>query len=405
MVRVAEGVGYWLQPGVAARQLSPGDCLLASNSSNGVLRASQLDPLKLQFFSVQPQYLNGLLTVAEWHQLEVAPNNLSSHVSIFTAGEPLAQRFTRLAEQTQRESLPVRCGLLQLWANAFAGLLPAPTKEPTEGGRLRERFRHLVGQMPEAELSQCSLRDLAGQLNCSERHFTRIFREEFGVPLRARQTEWRLQRARQLLTNSDAKIINVAYDSGYQHLGLFNVMFKKRFGMTPSKWRQQNLRKCLPPQPRKNLPKSVARAGILLALLVLHFIISPAFAQTNPTTTAAESVSSPATNATAATESNAAPHFNVRAYAVKSNTLLSTNILTRIFSKHTGTNVSLDEIMKAASDLQLEYRDQGPFNDEHRNRTGANHQWHCYNERFSGGGSPDFGVWQTLRQFRQPCTS
>ena len=39
--------------------------------------------------------------------------------------------------------------------------------------------------------------------------------------------------------------------------------------------------------------------------------------------------------------------------------MLSTNILTGIFSKYTGTNVSLDEIVKAASDLQLEYRNQG----------------------------------------------
>jgi len=353
MARVAGGVGYWLQADVAARQLSPGDCLIAAGNSNGVLRASQLDPLKLQFFSVQPQYLNGLLTVAEWHQLEVAPNCLSAHVSIFTAGEPLAQRFTRLAEQTQREGLSVRCGLLQLWANAIAGLLPAPAMESAEGGRLRERFRKLVGQMPEAELSQCSLRDLAGQLNCSERHFTRLFREEFGVPLRARQIELRLQRARQLLTNSDAKIINVAYDSGYQHLGLFNVMFKKRFGMTPSEWRQQNLRRSLPPpQSRKNFPKSVARAGILLALFILNFI-SPAIAQTNSTVVPAQS--SPAAPA----ESSAAPHFNVRAYAVKSNTLLDSNILARIFPKYTGTNVSLDEIVKAASELQLEYSNQG----------------------------------------------
>jgi AraC-like DNA-binding protein len=351
MVRVAEGVGYWLQPGTA-RQLSVGDGLLTSSSSNGVLRASQLGPLKLQFFSVQPQYLNGLLTVAEWHQLEVAPNNLTSQISIFTAGEPLAQRFTRLAEQTQREGLPVRCGLLQLWANAIAGLLPAPAMESAEGGRLHERFRQLVGQMPEVELSQCSLRDLAGQLNCSERHFSRLFREEFGVPFRARQIELRLQRARQLLTNSDAKIINVAYDSGYQHLGLFNVMFKKRFGMTPSEWRQQNLRRSLPPQSRKNLPKSVARAGVLLALFILN-CISPAIAQTNSIVVPAQS------SPTAPAESNAAPYFNVRAYAVKSNTLLATNILTRIFSKYTGTNVGLDEIVKAASDLQLEYRNQG----------------------------------------------
>ena len=352
MVRVAEGVGYWLQPSAAARQLSVGDGLLTSNSSNGVLRASQLGPLKLQFFSVQPQYLNGLLTVAEWHQLEVAPNNLTSQVSIFTAAEPLAQRFTRLVEQTQREGLPMRCGLLQLWANAITGLLPAPAMESTEGGRLHERFRQLVGQMPEAELSQCSLRDLAGQLNCSERHFSRLFREEFGVPFRARQIELRLLHARQLLTNSDDKIINVAYDSGYQHLGLFNVMFKKRFGVTPSEWRQQNLRRSRPPQSQKNLPKCVARVGILLALFILNFI-SPAIAQTNSIVVPAQS------SPTAPAESNAAPHFNVRAYAVKSNTLLATNILTRIFSRYTGTNVSLDEIVKAASDLQLEYRNQG----------------------------------------------
>ena len=69
MVRVAEGVGYWLQPGMPARQLGIGDGLLTSSNSNGVLRASQLGELKLQFFVIQPQYLNGLLTVAEWHQL------------------------------------------------------------------------------------------------------------------------------------------------------------------------------------------------------------------------------------------------------------------------------------------------------------------------------------------------
>jgi hemolysin activation/secretion protein/AraC-like DNA-binding protein len=355
MVRVAEGVGYWLQPGVAARQLSVGDGLLTSSSSSGVLRASQLGPLKLQFFSVQPQYLNGLLTVAEWHQLEVAPNNLTSQVSIFTAGEPLAQRFTRLAEQTQREGLPVRCGLLQLWANAITGLLPAPAMESAGGGRLHERFRQLVGQMPEAELSQCSLRDLAGQLNCSERHFSRLFREEFDVPFRARQIELRLLHARQLLANSDDKIINVAYDSGYRHLGLFNAMFKRRFGVTPSEWRQQNLRKNPPAPTRGNSLKLAIRTGILLALYLLNFI-SPLVAQSNSIVASADVTDvSPAATA----ESNAGPHFNVRAYVVKSNTLLATNIQTDVFSKHTGTNISLDEIVKAASDLQLEYRNQG----------------------------------------------
>ncbi len=56
---------------------------------------------------------------------------------------------------------------------------------------------------------------------------------------------------------------------------------------------------------------------------------------------------------------NAVPHFNVRAYVVEGSALLSSNTLTPLFSKYTGTNVSLEEIVRAASDLQSEYRNQG----------------------------------------------
>src|SRR5260221_1546674 len=246
MCRVVEGAGYWLQQGGASRQLAIGDGVVVSRNPNGLLRASQLGPMKLQFFTVHPQYLNGLLTVAEWHQFEIAPGKSSSHVLIFTANETVGQKFMRIATQLRNDKLPMRCSLLQLWANAVSGLLSSPAALPANECRLRERFREFVGQFPEIELSESLLADLAKQLNCSERHFSRLFREEFGVSLRARQIELRLQRARQLLTGSNAKIISVAYESGYRHLGLFNSMFKKRFGVTPSEWRHQNMDKDIP---------------------------------------------------------------------------------------------------------------------------------------------------------------
>src|SRR5581483_3016861 len=140
MARVSDGVGYWMQPGAGARELAAGDGFIVGHNSNGVLRASQLSPLKLQFFIIQPQHLNGLLAVTEWHQLEVAPNNLSSHVSIFLAAEPTGQKFARLANQSPSDKLPVRCALLQLWANAMADLLPAPLPVAGLENKLRERF-------------------------------------------------------------------------------------------------------------------------------------------------------------------------------------------------------------------------------------------------------------------------
>ena len=260
IARVAEGSGYWMQGG-NARALNPGDGLVLApcnrSSSDaakggagyytglafnggGQLRASQLGPLKLEWFTVQPQFLNGLLTVAEWHQLETGRS--TPFILPFTANEPIGQKFAHIAHQTRSDGLTMRCALLQLWASAVSGLLAAPAPDNAHANRLRERFRQVIGHMLEAKLSGSSLGELAGQLHCSERHFSRLFREDFGVPLRARQIELRLQRAQQLLADSDAKVINVAYDSGYRHLGLFNAMFKKRFGVTPSAWRQQNAR-------------------------------------------------------------------------------------------------------------------------------------------------------------------
>ena len=53
------------------------------------------------------------------------------------------------------------------------------------------------------------------------------------------------------------------------------------------------------------------------------------------------------------------PHFYVRGYTVEGGVLLSTNILAPLLFKYTGTHVSLPQIVKAASDLQSAYRDQG----------------------------------------------
>ena len=64
------------------------------------------------------------------------------------------------------------------------------------------------------------------------------------------------------------------------------------------------------------------------------------------------------TNA-AGTQTNVSPRFKVKAYKVTGNTLLTDDTLGAVFAKYTGTNVSIGDIVKAASDLQMEYRDRG----------------------------------------------
>jgi hemolysin activation/secretion protein/AraC-like DNA-binding protein len=346
ILRLAEGAGYLLQRGGTVRELGPGDSAVMVQRGNSLLRASRLGPVKLQFFLINPQLLNGLFTLAEGRRLEAVFEGTPTHVSIFTSSEPVAQEFARVASQPHAEGLPIRCQLIQLWADAITHLLAAPTPPSPQATDLRERFQRLLEQMSEAELAGCSLHDLASQLHCSERHFGRLFRQEFGVPLRQRQIELRLLRAQQLLAHSDAKIVNVAYDSGYRHLGLFNTMFKKRFGVTPSEWRR-NSRENLPSKPRNRSLQVLTRVGMMLVLLGINLF--PAFSQTNAPPTAPPA---------------AAPvrKFEVRHYAITGNTVLRTETLAKVLSSVTnsyGPEVTFDGVRAGLLAVQKAYRDRG----------------------------------------------
>jgi hemolysin activation/secretion protein len=51
--------------------------------------------------------------------------------------------------------------------------------------------------------------------------------------------------------------------------------------------------------------------------------------------------------------------YAVRSYQIEGRTLLDTNIVVPLLAKYTGTNVAMDEIVRAATDLELEYQRQG----------------------------------------------
>jgi AraC-like DNA-binding protein len=79
---------------------------------------------------------------------------------------------------------------------------------------------------------------MAHKFCCSRRHLNRLFHQHFGCSVASLRMEMRLLKALSLLRDQALKIINVAEECGFNHLGLFNACFKKRFGSTPSQWRK-----------------------------------------------------------------------------------------------------------------------------------------------------------------------
>src|SRR5204862_5155578 len=112
--------------------------------------------------------LSGVLAVTHSRQLEIAAADTAAPPLIRPAGDPVAKQFSELAAGPPRHGLALRCRLLQLWADAVASLLGTPV-EPRDAGGLRDRCHQLLNQLSQAELSACSLTELAGQLRCSER--------------------------------------------------------------------------------------------------------------------------------------------------------------------------------------------------------------------------------------------
>ena len=261
LMRAADGFGYCFFTG-SALEFKSADALVIGPNSVATVRASQLGELRLQYFRVVPERLNGLITVVEWRQLtQIGANPRVVH---YPARESLAQWFGRLAALPDHSSLASRSALLELWASCVSALL-TPVAEPVpQSKKLESVFRQFISKISEKDLAGSSLSDLAAQLNCSERHLSRLFRMEFGMSFREKQTELSLQRACQLLLEPNARVRMVAYDTGYRHIGFFNTLFKKRFGLTPKEWRLQHLEAdpSLEPPPRENASVSNERQSL-----------------------------------------------------------------------------------------------------------------------------------------------
>jgi AraC-like DNA-binding protein len=248
-LQIKSGICYWQEPG-GAREIPAGSVLVRTREARGGLCASQLSGVETAYFCLEPEKLTGLLSLGEQRCIERAASTGKWSMRVLAPEDPIAERFKELCLHYNGANLSARLKLLQLFVDLFAGEfeeLPAPGVEETDG---RGRLRRLLNQMAASEFVELSLSDLAPKMCCSPRHLSRLFRAEVGASFREKQTELRLVKACELLANSDDKVVEVALTSGYQSNSLFNLLFKKRFGISPGKWREQHAQ--AGPARRKN---------------------------------------------------------------------------------------------------------------------------------------------------------
>jgi AraC-like DNA-binding protein len=79
--------------------------------------------------------------------------------------------------------------------------------------------------------------DLAGAAGLSRAHFSREFRRAFGESPHAYLLTRRLERAAELLRNTDRSVADICFSVGLQSLGSFTTSFTRTFGVSPTAYR------------------------------------------------------------------------------------------------------------------------------------------------------------------------
>jgi AraC-like DNA-binding protein len=233
------GGGKYVSADVTQR-LMPGDVLVLNGILNGEGRlcADEGGEMVFWFFAANFEHLFPLFAGNEICLLQNVTEGFKG-TKLYGASSSLAGECHRLlAEVPSQFNLDHRSQLLRV----IAAILSVEFKntQPHRVGfvRAEEHMNQVFEKLSANEFSSLSVVELAARFGCSKRHLNRLFHQHFGSSVAAMRMEMRLLKAVSLLRNPDTKVINVAEQCGFNHLGLFNTCFKRRFGASPGRWRK-----------------------------------------------------------------------------------------------------------------------------------------------------------------------
>ena len=242
-----------------SRPLRAGDVLVLAGSATATLQpirsaaffayhstanSVSLAGFSCSYFRVFPDRLNEILNLSERHLLRTVERHLGG-VMYHPAASKFARCFEAIVKRREASAnLAHRSQLLEL-----VGSWLTESTVASNGARGEEdiedpldmcteaRVAGILRHMPHDQIQTMSIDEVAQRCGCSRRHLNRVVNKHFGCSIVQLKLEVRLERAIELLRNSNSKIIDVAMECGFNHLGAFSAKFREKYGTTPAHWR------------------------------------------------------------------------------------------------------------------------------------------------------------------------
>lgn len=101
-----------------------------------------------------------------------------------------------------------------------------------------EAMTQIVDYISKNYMNNIRLSHVAKILNYDYHYVSRLFHQLFKMSFNSFINIFRLEKAIELMESSDKKLLNIAYESGFQSLRTFNNSFKLHYGINPTEYRK-----------------------------------------------------------------------------------------------------------------------------------------------------------------------
>lgn len=193
------------------------------------------DPTRLKIFWLLCHYEECVINIAAL--LDMSSAAVSHHLrSLYDSGLIVSRRDGR--EVYYKAADKEECELLHKMVEKMMEIV-CPAMEVDYSESTREIIRSIHLYLTEHLAERITIKDLSKRFLMNPTTLKNEFKAVYGVSLAAHMKEHRMERAEELLRNTDCSIGEIALMVGYTSQSRFSAAFKSEYGVLPSAYRRE----------------------------------------------------------------------------------------------------------------------------------------------------------------------
>ncbi len=170
---------------------------------------------------------------------KLSSGEISPHVTLSPAKVNYLENQINIINQI----LPTSIGQKKAIIKTFAAALLEPFltfKAEMHFSEFPAWFKNLLSNFNMVEYMQQGLNKILKPFNYDRKYLCRVFKKYMGITMTDYLNHIRLDYAMNMIQSTNKNILDIAQDLGFSSVSYFNVIFKKRYGITPMEARQNS---------------------------------------------------------------------------------------------------------------------------------------------------------------------